>query len=102
MASSLQTYLIKRVLEAQDEIAPELFDYVGGKDESEIDASIENAKRATAGLVARAQQQQFRPDDADIFRFQADVQTGFGDMPDVRSMSMDQWGVYRQHLGLGR
>ena len=102
MASSLQTYLIRRVLESQDEIAPELFDYVGGQDEAEIDASIANAKHATAGFLARAQQQAFRPDDFDGVRFEGAVREGYGDLPDVAAMTWDQYASYRQSIGIAR
>lgn len=97
----LQAYLIRRVHECRDEIAPELMEYVTGNSEAEIEATITLAKEATQQILARIRQVQARPDDADMVRFQADVQGGFGnDEPDVQSMSMAEYARERARLGV--
>ena len=100
----LQGILAQKVAAAAGEIAPELFDYIGGDSEEAIDRSIELAKQKSAQLVQRAMQQQARPSDVDP-TWAAGNREGFGDQQladQVAAMSMQEYGRQRQNLGVHR
>jgi hypothetical protein len=102
-ARQLQAYAIEQALQHQNDIAPELMSYVGGDSKAAIDASIERAKQKTAQILAGIRQAQARPSDADQARFQADVQSGYGDQaPDVSGMTMADFAEYRKRAGIGQ
>lgn len=54
--SRLQQYLFNRVTEEEDEIMPQLRDFIAGNTQEEIDASIELAKLKTAEIMGNFQQ----------------------------------------------
>lgn len=52
----LQNYTQRRIAEEQDNIAPELLDFVTGNSQEEIEASIERVKAKTEAIVANMKQ----------------------------------------------
>ena len=52
----LQNYAQRRVREEQDNIAPELLDFIGGNTQEEIEASIEMVKTKTSQIVENMRQ----------------------------------------------
>jgi hypothetical protein len=56
--AALASYAQQQVAAAQNEIAPELLDYIGGNTQAEIDASIELAKAKTTQILTNIQQAQ--------------------------------------------
>jgi hypothetical protein len=107
-ARQLQSYAVEQALAHQSEIAPELMDYVGGDSKTAIDASIAKAKAASSALVQRALQGQIRPHDTDdpayVAAAAANAREGFGgqQVPDVGSMTMQEFAEYRRVAGIGQ
>jgi hypothetical protein len=99
---ALQQHLVRAVIAAQNDVAPELLDYIHGSTPAEIDASVEQAKRASAALVQRAMQGQVRPHDADDPGpgFAANVGEGISDqgVPDVSNWTLDEYAKHRDSL----
>jgi hypothetical protein len=53
--ASLQAYTQQRLSEESDNIAPQLFDYINGSTQEEIEQSIEHAKAKSLEIAADAQ-----------------------------------------------
>ena len=98
----LQAHLVRSVLAAQQNCAPELLDLIGGSTIQQIDESVARVRATTAQILNRARQAQIRPSDQDDPGpgFQAFVREGLGDQgaPDPASMSMSEWAEYRKRF----
>ena len=99
-----QAYLVRAVLAAQNDVAPELLDYIGGTSTEEIDRSIELAKAKSAQLFQRARQAQARPDDVDP-AWAANVREGTTATDNalaerVAGMSLLEYSRHRQEFGV--
>jgi hypothetical protein len=87
----LQGYLAERVAAATEagEIAPQLLSYIHGDSREAIDASIALAKRTSAEIVQRVQQEQARPSDVDP-AWQANQREGLGDQQPMTAEAIAQ------------
>lgn len=61
--SEIGAYIQRRAAEVQDEVAPELLDYIGGNSIEEVERSITAAREKTASILegVRLAQAQFSP-----------------------------------------
>jgi hypothetical protein len=64
----LHAYLVRRIAEEADTIAPELIDYIGGSTADEVEQSITMAKQKTANILEGVRQAQARPSMPSQFR----------------------------------
>ena len=80
----------------QDEIAPELIDYIGGNTKEEIDASIQRAMEKTSAILAGIQNAQVQQRAADARSFHGRVYPG---RPDGGSSGRHQDVYARGHRG---
>lgn len=62
--ADMRAYITRRTQEVQNEVAPELIDYIGGSTVDEVEQSIAVAKQKTTSIldgIRHANQQQFSP-----------------------------------------
>jgi hypothetical protein len=107
----LQAYTQRRVNEEQDEIAPELLDFVGGNTEAEVEASIERVKAKTAQIVENMKAAGVRQRAGMPGVAPAAGTNGVGPMDtpgerqlgpeDIQGMGMAEYAQLRQRLGMG-
>ena len=97
----LQALAVRTAIEYRDVVAPELLDTITGPDEQSIRAAAERAKAASQRIVQRVMQEQARPTVGPDWH-QANGE-GYGDqqVPDLSSLSMDDYGKLRAQLGIG-
>jgi hypothetical protein len=104
-----QLYVRDRMAQESDNIAPELYDYIGGETVEEIEASIERAKAKTESIVqgmaaaqqaARASQPGVRTGPPAITPMdQPASQELTGD--DISKMSWAEYAKFRTQAGMG-
>lgn len=108
---NLQNYIQRRALEEQDEIAPELLDFITGNNEQEVEASIATVKAKTAAIlenVSRAATAQR----AQMPGVSPTGLTATGPMDndptnktytqeELSNMSMAEYAKFRQQTGIG-
>ncbi len=109
-ALQLQSYILRRLSEEQDNIEPELIDFVGGDTEAEVEASIEVVKAKSARIAdnvkqATTRQRASMPGVAPSAGINAQ---GPMDTPgdrqltaqDIQGMSMSEFAQLRQRIGM--
>jgi hypothetical protein len=107
---ALQAYIQRRVNEEQDNIVPELIDFIGGDNEAAVEASIEIVKAKSAQIVdnvkqANTRQRSTMPGVAPAAGVNAQ---GPLDTPgdrqltaqDIQGMSMSEFAQLRQRIGM--
>jgi hypothetical protein len=102
-ARGLQQYLLRRISEEHGRLDPELLEFAGGKDESEIDASIASLIRRSATIAAHAQTalSQRAAGQPASEEWQADIREGIGDA-DVTAMDWPAYARFRAARGIGQ
>ena len=110
--ADLQIYIRDRVAAESDNIAPELLDFIGGNDKTEVDASIELVKSKTAAIVEGMRQAQIAQragmpgtaPSAGATGLTPGLDTGNGQQvtaEDIAGMSMKDFAALRQRAGIG-
>lgn len=108
---ALQAYIQRRVNEEQDNIAPELVEYVGGDTPEQVEASIEKVKASTASIVTNLRGAQTRQRAAMPGVAPSAGTNGVGplDTPgdrqlsaqDIAGMGMKEFAALREKIGMG-
>jgi hypothetical protein len=109
-ALQLQSYILRRLSEEEDNIEPELRDFVGGDTEAEVEASIEVVKAKSARIaenvkMATSRQRSLMPGVAPSAGINAQ---GLMDTPgdrqltadDIKGMSMAEFDQLRKRIGM--
>lgn len=108
--TKLQAYTQRRVNEEQEEIAPELIDFVGGNSVEEVEASIERVKAKTAQIVENMKAAGVRQRAGMPGVAPAAGTNGVGPMDtpgdrqisaeDIKGMGMAEFAQLRQRIGM--
>jgi hypothetical protein len=110
--NNLQTYIQKRVGEENENIAPELLDYVSGNTPDEVEHSIATAKAKTAAILESVQQAAIQQRAS----MRGVSPTGYSttgpmdsdpghksySLTDLRDMPMSEYAKIRGQLGVGQ
>lgn len=109
--ATLQAYTQRRLAEEADNIAPQLVDFVNGRNVEEIEASIATIKAKSAEIGAMVQsvvgQAQPQPRGTAVTGFGPVGPTEFQagtesySIDDIKNMDMNQFAQLRSKLGLG-
>lgn len=109
--AALQIYIRDAVAAEQDNIAPELLDFIGGNTKEEVDASIQRVKDKTAAIVEGMRQAQIAhragmpgtAPSAGATGLTPGLDTGSQQLSaeDIKNMSMADFAALRQKTGMG-
>lgn len=107
---ALQAYIQRRVNEEQDNIAPELLDYVGGETPEQVEASIAKVKASTASIVENMKAAGVRQRAAMPGVAPSAGTNGVGPMDqtgnreytadDIKNMGMGEFAELRRRIGM--
>lgn len=109
--SALQAYTQKRLTDEQDNIAPELLDFVQGNTQEEIEASIATVKAKSEAIAAQVQERMRQvpaPRGASVTGYapvgpvELEGGTRTFSADDIKNMDMATYAKYRNQFGTSR